>query len=934
MTAAICSIFFASGVAALLFETLWFRQTGLLLGNSVWTSTLVTASFMAGLALGNGFALRRGWSLARPLRLYAVLELAIGITGIGLVLALPHLVSVLSPLLSTLQSPLALDGVRVVGAFLVLIVPSAAMGATLPILARSLGARDPNFGRVLGRLYGWNTLGAVAGALVGEALLIGALGVRGTAFVAAAFNLFAASAAALLDRRLDALPPAALPGARLAPRASRLAVSALLAGALLLALEVVWFRFLLLFLVATSVTFAIMLAVVLFGIAAGSLVGSVWLARRPEAHAHAPLVGLAAGALVVLSYGFFDRTLAPHGNELIVTWSGALEASVKLMLPVCLASGLLFTLVGKALHAEANEETWAAGLLTLANTVGAMMGSLAAGFLLLPLVGVERALFLIAGAYALVAAFASARWPSGPERWLYRTAWALFAVTLALFPFGEMTSRYVQRVVDRYRSLEGAQLAEAREGLNETVLLFRRDLLGEPLYWRLVTNGMGLSATDFVARRYMALFVWWPVAVHPQPRNALVISYGLGTTARALTETRELTHIDVVDVSPDVLDLSGQVWPDSRSNPLRDPRVQVHVEDGRFFLLTSRRRYDLITGEPPPPKSAGIVNLYSREYFALMRERLAEGGIATYWLPVLHLDARETLAVVKAFCDVFADCSLWTGFGHEWTLVGTRGAHGPPSADRFAGQWSDPVVAPRLHAAGLESPDQLGATFMADASSLVPLTANVAPLVDDYPYRLDPRRPPSASPLYAELMRVERTRERFRRSELVRRLWPADWVERSVSAFDTQAILNRLAFGLEKVTPPAGLADLETALTRTPGEAIALWHLGSSVEEQQVAARLTDQGKNEPELFEIRGVGALARRDYRAAESLLARAEPHAAAASQLRRWRILALGLAQDRAGAARLLADAAPLIHRSGEDQEAWSWLANRFGLSLPAS
>ena len=140
------------------------------------------------------------------------------------------------------------------------------------------------------------------------------------------------------------------------------------------------------------------------------------------------------------------------------------------------------------------------------------------------------------------------------------------------------------------------------------------------------------------------------------------------------------------------------------------------------------------------------MNLYSREYFRLMRERLAEGGIASYWLPVLHLDPREAFAVTRGFCDVFEDCSLWTGFGHEWMLVGTRGARGPVSGERFARQWSDPVVAPRLRAAGLDSPSQLGATFLADAGTLATLTAGVAPLVDDYPHRLDPRRRLVGSP--------------------------------------------------------------------------------------------------------------------------------------------------------------------------------------------
>jgi len=195
---------------------------------------------------------------------------------------------------------------------------------------------------------------------------------------------------------------------------------------------------------------------------------------------------------------------------------------------------------------------------------------------------------------------------------------------------------------------------------------------------------MAMSGTTHVGRRFMALYVWLPVAVHPAPRRALQISYGLGTTSRALVETRELERIDIVDTSAAVLRLSALAQESPSANPLVDPRVNVHVEDGRFFLLTTPLQYDIITADPPPPKAAGISSLYSLEYFALARSRLAAGGFMTYWLPVYQMDAAEMRAIIGGFCAAFEDCSLWTGFGHEWILLGTRGARGPVSGERFA----------------------------------------------------------------------------------------------------------------------------------------------------------------------------------------------------------------------------------------------------------
>ena len=929
MNAATCAVFFCSGAAALLFETLWFRQAGLVLGNTVWASALVTAAFMAGLALGNGFAIRLGWRLTRPLRVFALLELIVGVTGAGLVLLLPRLIGLLAPVMARLQGTAAIDAARLLITFALLVGPATAMGATLPILARSLGARDPNFGRLMGRLYGWNTLGAVAGALVGEWFLIRLLGVAGTGGAAAGLDFLAAFGAWLLDRRQPAIPEAPPVESRRTSRSSGLGAAAFLSGALLLALEVVWFRFLLMFTWATTGTFAVMLAIVLLGIGTGGLLASFWLGRRPDDARHVGLLGVAAGVATIAGYGYFDGVLPPASPALL-DLPGTLRVALWLMLPVCTLSGALFTFLGHGLRAEEGEASRAAGLLTLANTVGAMLGSLLAGFVFIPFVGIENSIFVLACGYGAVAALAS------PPPWRPRmAALGVLVVALLLFPFGAMYGRHF-RYIESAWSTGGYGLRAVKEGLTETVFLLRKDSLNRPVSWRLLTNGMGMSTTDYRARRYMGQFVWLPVALHKAPRSALVISYGLGNTARALVATSELTRIDIVDVSVGVLNMAPLVWSGPLQNPLRDPRVQVHVEDGRFFLLTSRERFDIITGEPPPPKSAGIGALYSREYFALMRERLAEGGIASYWLPVLGLDPRETLAVARGFCDVFDDCSLWTGFGHEWLLLGTRAARGPGSAARFARQWNEPAVLASLKAAGFASPAQMGATFLADAAQIGALTREIAPLVDNHPYRLDPRRILAhPSPEYAQMMDTGRTRDRFQESAFIRRVWPAEWIEPTLSAFAAQAVLNRHSWSTENVTPQNDLSNLEAALA-AGDETLALWTLGTSVEEQELAAQAKAQGFDGPELLEISGLAALAQRRYADAERLLAGAEPYAAHGARLRRWRILAAELAADHDKATQLLASAGAQVRASTgvDDREAWAWLAHRLAAPLPVN
>lgn len=188
----LCAIFFASGAAALVFESLWFRQAGLAFGTSVWASTVVLSSFMAGIAFGNALAVRFGTRIRNPVLFYALLEAAVATSGAILVWILPDLGRALGPWLATgVENTALINAIRFAVGFSLLVIPATAMGATLPILVKALGRWDPDFGGILGRLYGFNTLGAVLGALAAETVLVSALGVRGTALAAGAVYLTA-----------------------------------------------------------------------------------------------------------------------------------------------------------------------------------------------------------------------------------------------------------------------------------------------------------------------------------------------------------------------------------------------------------------------------------------------------------------------------------------------------------------------------------------------------------------------------------------------------------------------------------------------------------------------------------------------------------------------------------------------------------------------
>jgi predicted membrane-bound spermidine synthase len=843
----LCVIFLISGASALIFETLWFHQAGLALGNSVWASSLVLAGFMGGLALGSAAAVWRGDSMGPPIRTYAILEVVIALSGVSLVWLLPYLGIVTTPLLRpVLDQPWILNPVRLLLAFAFLLVPSTAMGLTLPLLTKALVVADPNFGRALGRLYGWNTLGAVLGAVVAEVVLIEMLGIRGSAFAAGSLNLLAAASAALIYRALrdrsmwgEGGRQATL---RLTAGSSWLA-AAFLAGFALLALEVVWFRFLLLSVLGTSLSFAVMLSVVLAGIALGGLFAGQWLRWDQSAHRFAVIMALAAGLLCTLTYAVFPTVIAPFDGGLIDGFVPVLLVSIPLMFPVSFLSGVFFTLAGSAMRREYPTATSTTGVLTFANTTGAAIGAFAGGFVLLPLLGMEASFFALALLYGVVGMTVLTKCQV-PRRALVPVG-GLFVLGLVLFPWGSMSREYLAVTAGRWSGGRDWQVVGMREGVSETILYVEEQLFGQRQHMRLVTNAYSMSSTGFFARRYMKLYVYLPVAIHPNPRQALLISYGVGSTAKALTDTDSFEAIHVVDISKDVLEMNSLVYPEPSQHPLNDPRVVVHVEDGRYFLQTTREKFDLITGEPPPPPMAGVVNLYTREYFELMRERLNEGGIVTYWLPLHALSEASAKAIIRAFCDAFPDASLWHGSREDVMLVGTRNASGPVSVDRFVRQWRQPHVLERMRGLGVEQPEQLGALFVGDIEFLRQLVGEQAALVDDHPKRIIAGFSAGAGGLFQSLNDHAAARERFEASALVNDLWPDSLRERTLPFFEYQRIVSEL---IQLAGHPLGksIEDLHTVMVNTTLTAPVQWHMGSNVDAQLAFDRLTDEEQTQP----------------------------------------------------------------------------------------
>lgn len=717
---------------ALAFQVLWIKQLGLIVGVDVYAVTTCVSAFFAGLALGGLVIGRRADSTSRPLRLYARLELGVAITGVATTLALAH----------SARLFVALDARSGVVAWtLVVFVVGVApflMGGTLPAIVRSLDLQSGRIGAGGGRMYAANTAGAVLGALASSFLLIPALGLRGTAFAAAAVGALAALGATWLDRAGPGVRPVA-PAPQPAPVAKGATVAILfyaVAGGLALGYEVVWSQAVVQFMSTRTAAFSVMLAVYLSGLALGSVLFAARAERvRDPWAAFGVLVG-AAGLVALLEVSLLGAWL-PGLQDLAA--QAALGATSNRLAEMCVRFGvaalaIVFVptlLLGAAFPTAVRLIVGAGhvgrdlGRVAALNTAGGIVGTLVTGFVLVPRYGVVRTLAILAVLAALLGLTAAVRGPSGWRG----TRLAAVAILLVAVVAAVLTP------VDRLASLladtrGGGTLVFYQEGVGVTVAVVEQ-AAGRKRFRRLFIQGVSNTGDTMPSRRYMRLQALLPLVVHGhEPRSALVIGLGTGITAGALLQDAGLERRVVAELLPGVVAAAGSF--EGNFGATADPRLDIRVRDGRRELLGQDQAYDLITLEPPPPSAAGVVNLYSTDFYELARGRLRPGGVVAQWLPLPTQNDEDTRSLVRSFLDAYPHASLWTTELHEMLLVGSLAPlvlDVPRIVDRF----TRPEVAAALRDVGVSSPEALLATWVTGRSGLESYAGDALPVTDDRP---------------------------------------------------------------------------------------------------------------------------------------------------------------------------------------------------------
>ena len=675
--ARIALLLFSSGFCALVYQTAWLRMLRLVFGASTAASAAVLAIFMGGLGFG-GLVLGRIADRRRsPLRLYGALE-----AGIALAAALsPWLVALVQKVYFALGGGGSL--VRLVLSALVLGVPTFLMGGTLPALARAVEQASDTGRRRTGLLYALNTLGAVAGALITTFWSLEHLGIRTTIWVAALLNLVIA-VVAWFSRTSAAEVAGETAAVR---RGIFVPLAAGVVGFAFLLMELVWYRMLAPLLGGSSYTFGLILALALLGIGLGGLLyGSGPRQLRPTLAGFAVTCSLEAVALAfpfalgdrLAILAVFLRPLAGAGFlPLVLGWS---LVTAIVVLPAAIVAGYQFPLLIALLGPGRSRVGREVGVTYAANTVGAIAGSIAGGFGLLPLLSAPGVWRLVAGlllVLALMAVVLSLRRERSWRPLVLPLGLAVAGALLASAPgpsafwrhspigAGRVSADWSgpNELRDAIHSQRRGIVWE-RDGVESSVAI---DFTRETAF--LVNGKADGSARADAPTQIMSGLVG--AMLHPDPRRALVIGLGTGSTAGWLAAVPSMERVDVVELEPAVVEVAERLAPINH-DALKNPRVRLTIGDGRELLLTTPETYDVIFSEPSNPYRAGIASLFSRELYEAVRGRLRPGGIFLQWLQAYEVDAEVVATVIATLGSVFPQVETWEINSGDLLLVATR----------------------------------------------------------------------------------------------------------------------------------------------------------------------------------------------------------------------------------------------------------------------
>jgi len=695
------TLFFLSGAAGLVYQVLWVRQFTLVLGGSAHAVTIVLTAFMFGLGLG-------AWLLGtmadrldgrRLVRAYIGIEVGIGLYA----LLLPSLILGMEwgfvAFYQAVKPEFWLfNGTRLCLSFLLLAVPTTLIGGTLPILCRLVILQRQGLADRVSALYGANTLGAIAGVVATGYVLLPFLGVSAATKTAVGLNMLVAAGLWMLNRAMPTTVQPGNPSPRLhahrtpAPAMTAVVLGFGLSGTATMLYEVAWTRALSLVVGTTTYAFTTMLSVILLGIALGSLLYPFIPRRIPRT---ALFVGLqlvvAFSALASIpAFSSLPFVYLSLSETLGDSWTGLqylrfLLAGLVMLVPTT-AMGAMFPSVSDMLVDHAGHIGSRLGKAYALNTLGATIGAALGGLFLIPAIGLQGTILAAMGLNLTVAVtvLVTGTKPLGPRLAAAGGVVLAAALLTAVIPpwspkamssgtyvyasrYLDMAKRYMDEaagndmvpVLSRWDiwklAMERFDLLYHRTGAGATVSVMER-----PDGVRFLTiNGKTDASNGYKSDMLTQVMIGqFPMLFHPDPQHVLVVGLGSGVTAGSVL-THPARAVDCVEISRAVVD-AARYFANDNHHALDDPRMHVIRRDARNHLLTSRTEYDVIVSQPSNPWISGEANLFSLEWYRLVRDRLGNGGLLVQWLPTYSMSEKDLKIILHTMRTVFPNVSLWT----------------------------------------------------------------------------------------------------------------------------------------------------------------------------------------------------------------------------------------------------------------------------------
>jgi len=723
--ALILGCFFISGLTGLTYEILWMRMIVKIIGSSPFAVSIVLTVFMAGLGLGSYLAGRTIDRIKEPLtliRIYGILELAIG--GYGLIF--PLLLWVFKPLYAALYNHLfsyflTYNLLTFIGCTLVLIIPVTFMGATLPVLSRFFVTSLSRVGTHVGRLYGLNTIGAAVGSLLCGFWLINWLGVWGTLSLAIIFNAAIGGACIFVSAKLpkrvatskepaltEEIPVTIRPPSTDNPVGSNALIIFAVSGFCAMAYEVIWTKLLGLIVGPTTYSFTIVLVTFITGLALGAMFFG-WLGDRVKNTMLLLLFTQVAAALFALIFSqvmgnsqiFFAGLIFQFKDNFTSLYLVKAIVLFLFMFPPTFCLGATFPLVGKIYTTSLSHTGRSIGFAYAINSVGAVLGSFCAGFLLIPLMGKEHGLRFVILIQILTVLFISFRVFRKTERPMFQLAPVVACVCIGLgfisyYPHWDhnMFAKANNNRFDRAEEIKNAGWlnalffgSELIAGDKQDELLFYGDGIGGfttvvrqeiNIFGRsnfVLSNSGKADASSAFDMHTQTLLAHFPLLFHPHPENVLIIGLASGITAGEVLNY-PVKQLDIVEINEQVV-IASNFFREWNYDVLSNPKTSLIIQDGRAHLALSDQKYDVISSEPSNPWMAGIAALFTQDVFELARNRLNDDGMFIQWIHSYQMDWPTFALVGRTFSHVFPNSLLVVtdpfGIGGDFLLVGFKG---------------------------------------------------------------------------------------------------------------------------------------------------------------------------------------------------------------------------------------------------------------------